>query len=118
MSQKRPAAGGESRKRDPFLLCALQRTSRGYERQIDDVIPMEPRKRGYKRRIDDVISTEQRKRGYERRIDDVIPTEQRKRGYERRLDVVLPVNAENTWIWQVETNVNLKKQNIENSIHI
>ena len=58
MSQKRPAAGGESRKRDSFLLCALQRTARGYERRIDDEIP---------------------------------------------------TNAENAWIWQVETNVNLKK---------
>jgi hypothetical protein len=56
-----------------------------------------------------VIPTEQRKRGYERRIDDVIPTEQRKRGYERRIDDVIPMNAENAWIWQVETNVNLKK---------
>ena len=92
MSQKRPAAGGESRKRDSFLSCALQRTSRGYKRRIDDVIP-----------------TEQRKRGYERRIDDVIPMEQRKCGYERRIDDVIPMNAENAWIWQVETNVNLKK---------
>ena len=81
MSQKRPAAGGESRKRDSFLSCALRRTSRGYERRIDDVIPTEQRKRGYERRIDDVVPTEQRKRGYERRIDDVIPMEQRKRGY-------------------------------------
>ena len=78
MSQKRPAAGGESRKRDSFLSCALQRTSRGYER----------------------------------RIDDVIPTEQRKRGYERRIDDVIPMNAENAWIWQVETNVNLKKVDV------
>ena len=66
MSQKRPTAGGESRKRDSFLLCALQRTSRGYERRIDDVIPTEQRKRGYERWIDDVIPTEQRKCGYER----------------------------------------------------
>ena len=95
MSQKRPAAGGESRKRDSFLLCALQRTSCGYERRIDDVIP-----------------TEQRKRGYERRIDIVIPTEQRKRGYERWIDDVIPMDAENAWIWQVETNVNLKKAGI------
>ena len=95
MSQKRPAAGGESRKRDSFLSCALQRTSRGYERRIDDVIP-----------------TEQRKRGYERRIDIVIPTEQRKRGYERQIDIVIPMDAENAWIWQVETNVNLKKAGI------
>ena len=78
MSQKRPAAGGESRKRDSFLSCALQRTSRGYERRIDDVIPMEQRKCGYERRIDDVI----------------------------------PMNAENAWIWQVETNVNLKKVDV------
>ena len=78
MSQKRPAAGGESRKRDSFLACALQRTSHGYEG----------------------------------RLGDVIPTEQRKRGYERRLDIVIPTNAENTWIWQVETNVNLKKASI------
>ena len=78
MSQKRPAAGGESRKRDSFLSCALQRTSRGYER----------------------------------RIDDVIPTEQRKRGYERQIDIVIPMDAENAWIWQVETNVNLKKAGI------
>ena len=78
MSQKRPAAGGESRKRDSFLLCALQRTSRGYER----------------------------------RIDDVVPTEQRKRGYERQIDIVIPMDAENAWIWQVETNVNLKKAGI------
>ena len=95
MSQKRPAAGGESRKRDSFLLCALQRTSCGYERRIDNVIP-----------------TEQRKRGYKRRIDDVIPTEQRKRGYKRRIGIVIPMNAENAWIWQVETNVNLKKAGI------
>lgn len=78
MSQKRPAAGGESRKRDSFLACALQRTSCGYER----------------------------------RIDDVIPTEQRKRGYERRIGIVIPMNAENAWIWQVETNVNLKKVDV------
>ena len=112
MSQKRPAAGGESRKRDSFLSCALQRTSRGYERRIDDVIPTEQRKSGYERRIDDVIPTEQRKRGYERRIDIVIPTEQRKRGYERQIDIVIPMDAENAWIWQVETNVNLKKAGI------
>ena len=61
MSQKRPAAGGESRKRDSFLSCAARRTSREYERSIDDVIPM---------------------------------------------------NAENAWIWQVETNVNLKKVDV------
>ena len=78
MSQKRPAAGGESRKRDSFLACALQRTSCGYERRIDDVIPME----------------------------------QRKRGYERRIGIVIPMNAENAWIWQVETNVNLKKVDV------
>ena len=54
----------------------------------------------------------QRKRGYERQIDIVIPTEQRKRGYERRIDDVIPMNAENAWIWQVETNVNLKKAGI------
>lgn len=51
-------------------------------------------------------------RGYERRIDDEIPKEQRKRGYERRIDDVIPMNAENAWIWQVETNVNLKKAGI------
>ena len=51
-------------------------------------------------------------RGYERRIDDVIPTEQRKCGYERRIDDVIPMDAENAWIWQVETNVNLKKAGI------
>ena len=112
MSQKRPAAGGESRKRDSFLSCALQRTPRGYERRNDVVIPTEQRKRGYERRIYDEIPTEQRKRGYERRIDDVIPTEQRKRGYERRIGIVIPMNAENAWIWQVETNVNLKKAGI------
>ena len=112
MSQKRSAAGGESRKRDPFLSCALRRTSRGYERRIDDVIPMGQGTRGYERRIDDVIPTEQRKRGYERRIDDVIPMEQRKCGYERRIDDVIPMNAENAWIWQVETNVNLKKVDV------
>ncbi len=78
MSQKRPAAGGESRKRDSFLSCALRRAPRGYERWIDDEIPKEQRKRGYERRIDDVI----------------------------------PMNAENAWIWQVETNVNLKKAGI------
>lgn len=61
MSQKRPAAGGESRKRDSFLSCALRRAPRGYERWIDDEIPM---------------------------------------------------NAENAWIWQVETNVNLKKVDV------
>ena len=61
MSQKRPAAGGESRKRDSFLACALQRTSCGYE---------------------------------------------------RRIGIVIPMNAENAWIWQVETNVNLKKAGI------
>ena len=95
MSQKRPAAGGESRKRDSFLACALQRTSCGYERRIYDVIPTEPRKLGY-----------------ERRIYDEIPTEQRKRGYERRIGIVIPMNAESAWIWQVETNVNLKKAGI------
>ena len=95
MSQKRPAAGGESRKRDSFLSCALRRVPRGYKRRIDDVIP-----------------TEQRKRGYERRIDIVIPTEQRKRGYERWIDDVIPMDAENAWIWQVETNVNLKKAGV------
>lgn len=73
---------------------------------------MEQRKRGYERRIDDVVPTEQRKRGYERRIDIVIPTEQRKRGYERQSDIVIPMDAENAWIWQVETNVNLKKAGI------
>jgi hypothetical protein len=52
---------------------------------------------------------EPRKRGYERRIYDEIPTEQRPRGYERRIDDEIPTNAENAWIWQVETNVNLKK---------
>ena len=57
MSQKRPAAGGESRKRDSFLLCALQRTSRGYERGIYDEIPTDQRARGYERRIDDEIPT-------------------------------------------------------------
>ena len=129
MSQKRPAAGGESRKRDSFLACALQRTpcgyerriydvkpteqrKRGYERRIYDEIPTEQRKRGYERRIYDVIPTEPRKRGYERRIYDEIPTEQRKRGYERRIGIVIPMNAENVWIWQVETNVNLKKAGI------
>ena len=76
------------------------------------MIPTEQRKRGYERRIDDVIPMEPRKRGYERRIDDVIPTEQRKRGYERRIDDVIPMNAENAWIWQVETNVNLKKVDV------
>jgi hypothetical protein len=59
-----------------------------------------------------VIPTEQRKRGYERQIDIVIPTEQRKRGYERQIDIVIPMDAENAWIWQVETNVNLKKAGI------
>ena len=59
-----------------------------------------------------MIPTEQRKCGYERRIDDVIPTEQRKRGYERQIDIVIPTDAENAWIWQVETNVNLKKAGI------
>ena len=76
------------------------------------MIPAEQRKRGYERRIYDVIPTEQRKRGYERQIDDVIPAEQRKRGYERRIDDVIPMNAENAWIWQVETNVNLKKVDV------
>ena len=61
MSHMRPAAGGESRKRDSFLSCALRRAPRGYKRRIDDVIPM---------------------------------------------------NAENAWIWQVETNVNLKKVDV------
>ena len=51
-------------------------------------------------------------KGYKRRIDDVIPTEQRKRGYKRRIGIVIPMNAENAWIWQVETNVNLKKAGI------
>lgn len=37
---------------------------------------------------------------------------QRKRGYERRIDDVIPMNAENAWIWQVETNVNLKKVDV------
>ena len=55
---------------------------------------------------------EPRKRGYERRIYDEIPMEPRKRGYERRIDIVIPMNAENAWIWQVETNVNLKKAGI------
>ena len=59
-----------------------------------------------------MIPTEQRKRGYERRIDDVISTEQRKRGYERQIDIVIPTNAEIAWIWQVETNVNLKKVDV------
>ena len=59
-----------------------------------------------------MIPTEQRKCGYERRIDDVIPMEQRKRGYERWIDDVIPMNAENAWIWQVETNVNLKKVDV------
>ena len=59
-----------------------------------------------------MIPTEQRKRGYERRIDIMIPTEQRKRGYERQIDIVIPTDAENAWIWQVETNVNLKKAGI------
>ena len=59
-----------------------------------------------------MVPTEQRKRGYERRIDIVIPTEQRKRGYERQSDIVIPMDAENAWIWQVETNVNLKKAGI------
>ena len=59
-----------------------------------------------------MIPTEQRKRGYERRIDYVVPTEQRKRGYERLIDIVIPMDAENAWIWQVETNVNLKKAGI------
>ena len=76
------------------------------------MIPTEQRKRGYERWIDDVIPTEQRKCGYERWIDDEIPKEQRKRGYERRIDDVIPMNAENAWIWQVETNVNLKKAGI------
>ena len=95
-----------------FLACALRRTSHGYERRLDDVIPTEQRKRGYERRPDDVIPAEQRKRGYERRPDDVIPAEQRKRGYERRIDIVISTNAENAWIWRVETNVNLKKAGI------
>ena len=112
MSQKRPAAGGESRKRYSFLSCALQRTSCGYERRIDDEIPTEQRARGYERQICDEIPTEPRKRGYERRIYDEIPTEPRKRGYERRIGIVIPMNAENAWIWQVETNVNLKKAGI------
>ena len=59
-----------------------------------------------------MVPTEQRKRGYERLIDIVIPTEQRKRGYERQIDIVIPMDAENAWIWQVETNVNLKKAGI------
>ena len=42
----------------------------------------------------------------------MIPTEQRKRGYERWIDDVIPMNAENAWIWQVETNVNLKKVDV------
>ena len=37
---------------------------------------------------------------------------QRKRGYERRIDDVIPMDAENAWIWQVETNVNLKKVDV------
>lgn len=37
---------------------------------------------------------------------------QSKRGYERWIDDVIPMNAENAWIWQVETNVNLKKAGI------
>lgn len=37
---------------------------------------------------------------------------QRKRGYERRIDIVIPTNAENTRIWQVDTNVNLKKVDV------
>ena len=95
-----------------FLACALQRTSCGYERRIDDEIPTEQRERGYERRIDDEIPTEQRNRGYGRQIYDEIPTEPRKRGYERRIGIVIPMNAENAWIWQVETNVNLKKAGI------
>ena len=73
------------------------------------MIPMEQRARGYERGICDGIPTEQRDRGYERRICDGIPTGQRPRGYERRIDDEIPTNAENAWIWQVETNVNLKK---------
>ena len=95
-----------------FSVRLAAQRKRGYERRIDDVIPKEQRKRGYERRIDDVIPTEQRKCGYERWIDDEIPKEQRKRGYERRIDDVIPMNAENAWIWQVETNVNLKKAGI------
>ena len=34
------------------------------------------------------------------------------RGYKRRIDDVIPMNAENAWIWQVETNVNLKKVDV------
>ena len=37
---------------------------------------------------------------------------QSKRGYERWIDDVIPMNAENAWIWQVETNVNLKKVDV------
>ena len=37
---------------------------------------------------------------------------QRQRGYERWIDDVIPMNAENAWIWQVETNVNLKKVDV------
>lgn len=28
------------------------------------------------------------------------------------LTIVIPMNAENAWIWQVETNVNLKKVDV------
>ena len=42
----------------------------------------------------------------------MIPMEQRKCGYERRIDDVIPMNTENAWIWQVETNVNLKKVDV------
>ena len=37
---------------------------------------------------------------------------QRKRGYERRIDIVIPTEQKNAWIWQVETNVNLKKAGV------
>ena len=76
------------------------------------MIPAEQRKRGYERRLGALIPTLSLLRGYERQIDDVIPAEQRKRGYERRIDDVIPMNAENAWIWQVETNVNLKKVDV------
>ena len=66
-----------------FCRGALRRTSRGYERRLDDVIPTGQRERGYERRIDIVIPTGQRKSGYERQIDDVIPTEQRIHGFGR-----------------------------------
>ena len=104
MSQKRPAAGGESRKRDSFLSCALRRAPRGYERWIDDEIPKEQRKRGYERRIDDVIPMNAENAA------EIFLWKTVRQGVDR--PGKYPSSFSGALIWQVETNVNLKKAGI------